>query len=158
MRPPAADLAMSGQIEVAFVPASQRTRSAEAAPEDDAIVVVGQRQRKRKRGSKHPKASQPSSDAPSDELLTNTAPMPAANPGSQEIVEKMAVKPFDYSGMPNMLDEGYAALQAEGQASGSRKKKQRKGKGEAPIQYGEFPAPPRAQNEVRSGNKARTFK
>lgn len=140
---------VASQVEIPFVPAVQRSSTTVADPADDAIVVVGQRQKKRKR-TRSTKPSRAPSDAPSDN-------QPAE---SVEDAVKEEIVPFDYANEPNVLDAGYAATQVEEAARGpgGKRKKQKKEKGAAPIAYGDFPAPPRAQNEVRGGNKARTFR
>ncbi|KAF8989034.1 hypothetical protein BDQ17DRAFT_1393351 [Cyathus striatus] len=122
------DPALGMQVEVPFVPSAQRKVT--KVEETDTIVVVGQaRQKKRKREDK--------SKAQSDE----------------EEVEQPA---FDFSSVPNLLDDNPNAEGDQG-----RKKRQRKAgtKGVKGGQfYGDFPAPPRAYNEVKSGNQSHTFR
>jgi hypothetical protein len=102
------------QIEIPFVPASQRL--AAAAIVDDSIVVVGQTKRnKRKRG----KASSTTQDAdrpglPEDDIegsLTKT-----------ELPEAPPSQPFDFSTVSNILD----VPQVDGSDSRQLKKKRQK--------------------------------
>ncbi|TFK48707.1 hypothetical protein OE88DRAFT_1663795 [Heliocybe sulcata] len=127
----AAEPSVTGQpAEIPFVPPSQRQPKATAEVLDDTIVMVGQaRQKKRKRSDK-PKAAKDKSK------------------------EEEAAEPFDYSTVSNILDE---APDLEEQEPAGKKKRRQKGK-EPVYQYGNFPAPPRAHREVKSGNQSLTFK
>lgn len=140
--------------EIPFVPAAQR-QAVESGVVDDSIVVVGQaRQKKRKRGAKGSKGKEITED-------TGNA-------------EQEDIEPFDYSSVSNILDEGFEPEQEE---PSYRKKKQRHVKGTyrnnltcyyyevtlvqagaAAYQYGNFPAPPKAHSQLKSGNQSRTFR
>ncbi|KZT28826.1 hypothetical protein NEOLEDRAFT_1057691 [Neolentinus lepideus HHB14362 ss-1] len=135
---PAPEPPATGQpAEIPFVPPSQRQPKPTIEVLDDTIVLVGQaRQRKRKRSDK-PKAAKEKSKSSVD---------------AEEVVE-----PFDYSTVSNILDD---APDVEDAPAGKKKRRQReKAKGQLPVyQYGNFPAPPRAHREVKSGNQSLTFK
>ncbi|KAI9462261.1 ribonuclease H-like domain-containing protein [Boletus coccyginus] len=140
----------AGQIEIPFVPAHKRqTLSNPQSYElkDDTIVVVGQagtRQRKRKRDKARGVAS------PSQSKSGTSA---STGDHDQEVEE------FDYSSVPNLLDNESKREDARGVLEEDRrKKKQRQGKGSGLFEYGNFRAPPRDQREVKSGNKTHTFR
>ncbi|KAJ3862649.1 hypothetical protein EV359DRAFT_74071 [Lentinula novae-zelandiae] len=119
------------QAEIPFIPSAQRTNNANPTVlVEDTIVVVGQaRQKKRKRVKI---ISNPGEDNPKG--------------GEGDTV------PFDFASAPNILD---AAPSTEQSSIPRKKVKQAKGRSSL---YGEFPAPPRAYSEVKSGNKSHTFK
>ncbi|KAJ3794444.1 hypothetical protein GGU11DRAFT_689806 [Lentinula aff. detonsa] len=119
------------QVEMPFVPSAQRAMNAgNVQPGEDTIVMVGQaRQKKRKRVK------------------------PVHNPGEGKSKESDGnTISFDFASAPNILD---AAPAAEQTAVPRKKAKQTKGRG---AFYGDFPAPPKAYSEVKSGNKSHTFK
>ena len=83
-------------------------------------------------------------------------------------------EPFDYSAVPNILDD---IPTPEHDMTPRKKKKQKQNKGELAvctslcrstthfrlaaggvIEYGNFPAPPKAHRELKSGNQSFTFK
>ncbi|KAF9499048.1 hypothetical protein BDN71DRAFT_1487257 [Pleurotus eryngii] len=141
--------------EIAFVPRSERKTLATSKVEDT-IILVGQRAKKRKR--KEIKST--SND------LNDTGDPPAPASSSAKKVKKTrsteamdegdggdeSEKPFDFSSVPNILDD-------EPIKEDARPKRQRKqsGKGEV-FGYGNFPRPPKAHSELRSGNQSHTFK
>ncbi|PCH40326.1 hypothetical protein WOLCODRAFT_162269 [Wolfiporia cocos MD-104 SS10] len=130
---PAVNLTLTDAVEIPFVPAAQR-QQAPTEIIDDSIVVVGQaRQKKRKRA--HKGALQKGKDGTD----------------SQEA----AAEPFDYGAASNILDEG---SEPEQEDSGARKKRHKKNKGTAAYHYGDFPAPPKAHSQPKSGNVSRTFR
>ncbi|KAJ3805248.1 hypothetical protein F5876DRAFT_91581 [Lentinula aff. lateritia] len=125
-------LRSTAQAEIPFIPSAQRTNNANNTTTlvEDTIVVVGQaRQKKRKRVKIVPN---PGEDNPKE--------------GEGDTV------PFDFASAPNILD---AALSIEQSSIPRKKVKQAKGRSSL---YGDFPAPPRAYSEVKSGNKSHTFK
>jgi exosome complex exonuclease RRP6 len=152
---------VSGMIEIPYVPASQRRLQ---VIEEDSIVVVGQpRPKKRKR----PKAAVLESEPTSKEGSVDRSS--ANKDKAQQILE-----PFDYSTVPNILDDAPGP-----ETEPEMKRKKRKGgksKGtcgalghnllaDAPIhllggkiEYGDFPAPPKAHRELKAGNQSKTFK
>ncbi|CCM05603.1 uncharacterized protein FIBRA_07831 [Fibroporia radiculosa] len=116
--------------EIPFVPAAQR-QQANSAVVDDSIVVVGQaKPQKRKRVGKG-KGKADGSETP----------------GAEDVM------PFDYGAVSNILDEG---SEPEAEEQSSRKKKLKKGA--VAYQYGDFPAPPKAHSQPKSGNVSRTFR
>ncbi|KAJ4497032.1 ribonuclease H-like domain-containing protein [Lentinula lateritia] len=119
------------QAEIPFIPSAQRTNNANPTVlVEDTIVVVGQaRQKKRKRVKI---ISNPGEDNPKG--------------GEGDTV------PFDFASAPNILD---AAPSTEQSSIPRKKVKQAKGRSSL---YSEFPAPPRAYSEVKSGNRSHTFK
>ncbi|EKM49624.1 uncharacterized protein PHACADRAFT_214164 [Phanerochaete carnosa HHB-10118-sp] len=117
-----------GQVEMPFVPASERqetARTVTAETAKDSIVVVGQSQRKKRKR------------------------VAAVNVEREGEVEET----FDYSTVSNILDEG---SDHEPEAVGGGRKRRQKTQGR--FDYGGFRAPPKAHSEVKSGNQSRTFK
>ncbi|ETW81983.1 hypothetical protein HETIRDRAFT_318347 [Heterobasidion irregulare TC 32-1] len=123
--------------EIAFTPASQRQAVQPAV--DDSIVVVGQRQKKRKRTKK---------------LDTDESPMPdrTDKETKKTQVEDGMIEVFDYATAPNILDN-----EPEAKIDRKMQRKKQKTKGGV-LEYGNFPAPPRDRSQVKSGNTSRTFK
>ena len=118
-------------------------------------MVVGQpKKKKRKRAAEKEKA-----DA-------------AADRRSPKQEEDMEVEAFDYASVSNILDDG-----SDHEADvPSAKKKQKHSKGASELFgvrtgnadvlglgsnaafYGNFPAPPKAHSQLKSGNQSRTFR
>ncbi|KAJ4482464.1 ribonuclease H-like domain-containing protein [Lentinula aciculospora] len=119
------------QAEMPFIPSAQRGINTSAtAPVEDSIVVVGQaRQKKRKRVK---------TISSSDQGITKES--------------DVDMVPFDFASTTNILD---ATPSTEQTAIPRKKAKQAKARG---VLYGDFPAPPKAYNEVKTGNKSHTFK
>ncbi|KAJ7730997.1 ribonuclease H-like domain-containing protein [Mycena maculata] len=133
------------QVEVPYVPAAQRaTKHAAATVVDDSIVVVGQaKQKKRKRAKTE-------GDAAADE------PAGAKKAARKEKAEaeEGAGEPFDFSAVPNILDD----VPNGEDMRVKKKKKGKQGKEKEKSFYGDFPAPPKAHSDVKSGNQSHTFK
>ncbi|KAE9407816.1 hypothetical protein BT96DRAFT_954400 [Gymnopus androsaceus JB14] len=126
-------LSSSAQVEMPFVPASQRAvKSRAGSTVDDAIVMVGQTRRKKRKRTKDAKSGD-------------------GTPKTENEDEETA--PFDFDSAPNILDDAPAAEQS---AIPRKKAKQAKAGGRG--FYGDFPAPPKAHSELKSGNKSHTFK
>ncbi|KAE9407814.1 hypothetical protein BT96DRAFT_986444 [Gymnopus androsaceus JB14] len=126
-------LPSSAQVEMPFVPASQRAiKSRAGSTVDDAIVMVGQTRRKKRKRTKDAKSGD-------------------GTPKTENEDEETA--PFDFDSAPNILDDAPAAEQS---AIPRKKAKQAKAGGRG--FYGDFPAPPKAHSELKSGNKSHTFK
>ncbi|PPR05868.1 hypothetical protein CVT24_006622 [Panaeolus cyanescens] len=128
------------QVEIPFLPASQRQPKKEE--EQDTIIVVGQARQKRKRANKQAEGGKGTKKAAAEST-------PATS-------EETSAEPFDFSTAPNILDDN----PDEGDTEEAKRKKKRvkkasKGAGQF---YGDFPAPPKAQNEVKSGNQSHTFR
>ncbi|EIN12508.1 hypothetical protein PUNSTDRAFT_97267 [Punctularia strigosozonata HHB-11173 SS5] len=126
------------QIEVPFVPLAQRQPVVREVV-DDAIVVVGQRQQKKRKRNKEKKDGK-----------AEVAPGKADAGG---VPDDGVVEEFDYATASNILDEDGGAPEPVG-----RPKKKPKAKGAAGYQYGDFPAPPRAHRDVKSGNQSHTYR
>jgi exosome complex exonuclease RRP6 len=92
-------------IEIPFVPAPLR-QTVKAEVVDDAIVVVGQRQKKRKRVKKAELPSTPAED-------TKAEP--------EEVV------PFDFASAPNILDDGPSEHSEDGRPGKKRRSRKRSG-------------------------------
>jgi len=90
----------NAQEEIPFVPASQRPAREE---ESDTIVVVGQVHKKRKRKAARTFAS--------DQDVTSSV-------NTEE--------PFDFSFVPNILDDDPEAGKGEGEETGKKRKRQKK--------------------------------
>ncbi|KAG9127111.1 exosome nuclease subunit [Ceratobasidium sp. 392] len=104
------------------------------APEPDDVVVVAQPRWKSKKRKPSTGDSESSSGSKKPRASLEPEPLPA----------------FDYASAPNILDQDG---DAEEESSGRKKKEKKK----ASI-YGNFPAPPKAQSEQRSGNRTFTYK
>ncbi|KAI6041415.1 hypothetical protein EDC04DRAFT_2669470 [Pisolithus marmoratus] len=137
----------AGQIEIPFVPEHQRQSRSSlrvyTPMEDDTIVIVGQagaRQRKRKREKNRGTISQLRSGS-----------------GASVDDQEAEVEAFDYSSVPNLLDEG-SQKETTGEDNDRKNKKQRKSKAARPAMQTNIRAGPRDQREVKSGNKTHTFK
>ncbi|KAJ6516485.1 hypothetical protein C8R45DRAFT_960259 [Mycena sanguinolenta] len=140
------------QVEVPYVPAAQRTtKNAAEVIVDDSIVIVGQaRQKKRKRAK---------ADTGADGDVDSASPAPTNSATPKKKIPKTEPEPgegdveaFDFSAVPNLLDD----LPNEEDNRVKRKKKQKQSR-DKPM-YGDFPAPPKAHSEVKSGNRSHTFK
>ncbi|KDQ25524.1 hypothetical protein PLEOSDRAFT_51863 [Pleurotus ostreatus PC15] len=129
--------------EIAFVPRSERKTLATTEVEDT-IILVGQRAKKRKRKETKSTIS---------DLNGGGDPPSSASSSAKKIKKTRSIEaPFDFSSVPNILDD-------EPIKEDARPKRQRKqgGKGEV-FSYGNFPRPPKAHSELRSGNQSHTFK
>ena len=113
---PTPETAIDGAMtEIPFVPASLR-QTAKAEVVDDTIVVVGQRQTKRKRSKK-------AENADLGGVETPPTPTEDTRVGPEEIV------PFDFASAPNILDDvpGEFSEQEGGRAGKRRRFKKRSG-------------------------------
>lgn len=126
----------NGQIEMPFVPADQRQITNLGM--NDGIVVVGQRQKKRKR----------------DRTAKRTEDAARKSSTSAPEDPEVEVEEYDYASASNILDEG-AELLDDGTG---KKRKLGKREGRGGFHYGDFPAPPRNPTEIRSGNRSYTFR
>jgi exosome complex exonuclease RRP6 len=151
------------EVEIPFIPASQRPVKVE---EQDTIVVVGQARQKRKR----PKAgvSLDGADAASGSAGAKVKKTKVNNGIEVKDEDREA---FDFSAIPNILDDNPNL--GEGNNKKKREKKDKKGKRAflflsthdtyrfldlGGAFYGDFPAPPKAHSELKSGNQSHTFK
>ncbi|KAJ7229199.1 hypothetical protein GGX14DRAFT_417073 [Mycena pura] len=131
------------QIEVPYVHAAQRTTK-QIVEVDDSIVVVGQpRIKKRKRAKADAEVD---GGVPSTESLKKATKKVDHEPGGEADTEA-----FDFSAVPNILDD------VPNEEDIRVKKKKRQKKVDKPF-YGNFPAPPKAHRDVKSGNQSHTFK
>ncbi|KAJ7265982.1 hypothetical protein B0H12DRAFT_179215 [Mycena haematopus] len=137
------------QVEIPYVPAAQRTTKVEVV--DDSIVVVGQaRQKKRKRAKND--VGTDGGDGDTGKSATANSASPKKMPKTEKQDDSGEVEAFDFSAVPNLLDD----LPNGEDNRVKRKKKQKQGK-DKPF-YGDFPAPPKAHSELKSGNQSHTFK
>ncbi|ESK95601.1 exosome complex exonuclease rrp6 [Moniliophthora roreri MCA 2997] len=139
------------QPEVPFVPASQRASKVNEIVEDT-IVVVGQTKQKKRKRTKATGAGGEPSGEPEDTTRKRKRGANSQHPddvtGAQE--------EFDFSSVPNILDEPPPPSAADEPSTNKKKGKARQNKEKA--FYGNFPAPPKAHSELKSANKSRTFK
>ncbi|KIM36578.1 hypothetical protein M413DRAFT_449112 [Hebeloma cylindrosporum] len=137
------------QVEIPYVAPSQRSTKQVKDEERDTIVVVGQARQKRKRN----KAQQQNGTAKSNDPEADEAPMSSTLLETEEEGSN-ALEPesFDFSAVHNILDDNPDLEDA------SRKKKRQKKQNKGGVFYGDFPAPPKAHSELRSGNQSHTFK
>jgi exosome complex exonuclease RRP6 len=102
--------------EIPFVPAALR-ETVKAEVVDDTIVVVGQRQKKRKRSKKAEKTDLGGVERPS-------TPTEDTRAGPEEIV------PFDFASAPNILDDAPSEFnEQEGGRDGKRRRSKRRSGG-----------------------------
>ncbi|THU91472.1 hypothetical protein K435DRAFT_780706 [Dendrothele bispora CBS 962.96] len=163
-------LSSNVQIELPFIPASQRaslTKDATAA-KDDTIVVVGQVRQKREKKRKRDKSKagedvigdSEAADMSEGGHLSAKRSKKASGSGNGS-PDEQELEPFDFSSAPSILDAVPTTTQDTQPGTGARKKKDRKKdkekKGSSTF-YGDFPAPPKAHSELKSGNIAHTFK
>ncbi|KAH8114700.1 ribonuclease H-like domain-containing protein [Phellopilus nigrolimitatus] len=132
------------QIEIPFIPARQRQQHVMEEKEDSIVVVGKARQKKRKR-------SKQDTETEGVEGETKKAKGQSEMGLSPEASE---AEPFDYASAPNFLDE---PLRDKAATLKNAKMKVKNSKVRA-FEYGNFPAPPRAYNEVKGGNKSQTFR
>ncbi|KAF7354798.1 Exosome complex exonuclease RRP6 [Mycena sanguinolenta] len=127
------------QVEVPYVPASQRTtKNAAEVIVDDSIVVVGQaRQKKRKRAKTDTGVDgdgDSASPAPANSATPKKKKLPKTESGAEtEKPGEAEVETFDFSAVPNLLDD----VPNEEDNRVKKKKKQKQGK-DKPM-YGDFP-------------------
>ena len=130
---------MQIDAEIPYVPAALRPTKQKAAikEEKDTIVVVGQQRQKKKR-----KAGE----------LKSTPAVHSVDTAKEEPRE-----PFDFSTVPNILDSNPDLGEGGEIESSQRKKRQKRSSKTAGTFRGDFPAPPKARSEVKSGNQSFTF-
>ncbi|KAI0298162.1 ribonuclease H-like domain-containing protein [Multifurca ochricompacta] len=129
-------------IEIPFVPAPLR-QGVKSEVIDDAIIVVGQRQKKRKRAKKAGIV-----DGGEGEKSPTLAGKAKAEP---EVI------PFDFASAPNILDDGTGGYSEQEDGRAGKRKRQKKSLSGV-SERGNFPAAPKDRREVRSGNVAHTFR
>lgn len=143
-------------VEIPFVPAPLR-QTVQAEVVDDTIVVVGQRQKKRKRSKKAEKTD-------FGGVETSFTPTEDIRAGPEEIV------PFDFASAPNILDDELS--EQEGGRTGKKRRSKKRSGGfffriifsesdvvhvGITLERGEF-APAKERTEIRSGNVSHTFR
>ena len=107
------------QVEIPYVAASQRPTKQVKDEERDTIVVVGQARQKRKRVKAQPHRRQEDDAGRPNEPASDAVPSSSALPTKKEEAE-----PFDFSAVPNILDD-IPDLQDSNRKK--RQKKQNKG-------------------------------
>jgi len=127
------------QVEIPYLPVAQR-RTIQAREQKDTIVVVGQAKQKKRKRIK--------GVVEDLKLSTQTGKGKVHDDDANDTREES--QPFDFSAVPNMLD-GNPDIEDVNR----RKKKQKKKGG---TFFGDFPAPPKAHSELKSGNQSHTFK
>ncbi|KAF8148190.1 hypothetical protein B0H34DRAFT_737252 [Crassisporium funariophilum] len=132
------------QVEIPYVPASQRPTK-RLKEETDTIVVVGQARQKRKRAGK---AAETSAGVEDESGPVKGKQKQKAQDESGVTVEGQ--ESFDFSAVPNILDDNPDVE--------DRKRKRQKKQNKGGMFYGDFPAPPKAYSELKSGNQSHTFK
>ncbi|KAF9651576.1 hypothetical protein BDM02DRAFT_3110300 [Thelephora ganbajun] len=110
----------TAQIEVAFVPASERQHTTSEIA--DTIITVGQRSQQKKKRKRNPASNVPEND----------------------------VEMFDYTAEPGLLD--VSDMTQVGPVTKKRSKEP------ASMPYGNFPAPPKAHSQPKSGNQSHSFR
>ncbi|EEB95284.1 hypothetical protein MPER_05767, partial [Moniliophthora perniciosa FA553] len=160
------------QPEVPFVPASQRASKVNETVEDT-IVLVGQtKQKKRKRTKATGQGGEPPGE-PED--TTRKRKKGAKSQNRTDVTE--AQEEFDFSSVPNILDEPPPSSGTDELSANKKKGKAKQNKGKFSIFvpapdhdltacaccaekafHGNFPAPPKVHSELKSANKSHTFK
>jgi len=108
-------------VEIPFVPAPLR-QTVKAEVVDDTIVVVGQRQKKRKRPKKAEKTDISGVETPSTP--------------TEDTKAEPDIEPFDFASAPNILDDGPSELnEQEGGRGGKRRRSKRRSGG---LSFGSF--------------------
>jgi exosome complex exonuclease RRP6 len=162
---------LTKQIDIPYIPAAQRQPADKI---DDFIVVVGQARQKKRKRAKASAAQVVESETISPSAMDvdiSTGANPTKNPDNRRDEDD---SPFDFSTVPNILDD---VPTPEPDPTVRNKKKQKKSKGKfgflppclwadyltgqlpgGVMEYGSFPAPPKAHRELKSGNRSYTFK
>ncbi|KAG8762941.1 exosome nuclease subunit [Ceratobasidium sp. 428] len=130
--PPAPAPSTSQPSQPAFLKPQLRS---DLVPESDEVVLVAQPRSKSKKRRSPTADSGPISSSKKARASPDAEPAPA----------------FDYASVPNILDQDD---DAEDEGKGRKKKEKKK----VTSIYGNFPAPPKAQSEQRSGNRTFTYK
>ncbi|EJC98038.1 uncharacterized protein FOMMEDRAFT_149467 [Fomitiporia mediterranea MF3/22] len=149
-------------INVASVPNQEQTR-ASAVPANeqqphtliagveasDTILTTGRTRERKGKRSRNPTTADEQDKA--NQVKKARVQMTSVN-GDNEAIE---TKPdeFDYASAPNLLDE-----HIKDQPVLLKPQKGNTSKGRRAFEYGNFPAPPRAYNEVKGANMSHTFK
>jgi len=140
-------------IEIPFVPAAQRKSLINRDPIEDSIVVVGQTQQKKRKRTKAIALQDPDKRDSSVDGSDKSASKRAKSSKTDE--QSVPLEAFDYSTVSNILDDAPAPSHDSNERV--KKKKRHFVKGGISMQFGNFPAPPKAHREVKSGNQTRTF-
>ena len=146
--------------EIPFVPAALR-QTVKAEVVDDTIVVVGQRQKKRKRSKKAEKTDLGGVETP-------PTPTEDTKAGPEDIV------PFDFASAPNILDDVPSEFNEQEGGRAGKRRRAKKRSGEFSIKPfflsvsnfgrvsamvdGEGFAAPGDRRGVKSGNVTHTFR
>ncbi|KAN0114265.1 Ribonuclease H-like domain containing protein [Russula decolorans] len=120
--------------EIPFIPAPLR-QTVKAEVVDDTIVVVGQRQKKRKRSKKAEETDLGGVETPTPTEDTRVGPE--------------GIVPFDFASAPNILDD--VPSDQEGGRAGKRRRSKRRSEREGL-------ATPKDRRDIRSGNMTHTFR
>jgi len=109
------------QLEIPYVSASQRPTKQAIQEQNETIIVAGQaRQKRKRRAGKH--AGDLEADTPStDKNERSTSENTQGGPKTTEHQE-----PFDFSSIPNILDDGQDTGNGGEEMSDKRRKKQKK--------------------------------
>ena len=176
--------ALPGAEEVPFVPAALRASKPQPSADDrDAIVTVGRpKEKKRKRDKTADAVATGASAVDVKGKGREVSPPPAkvddlTTPAAS--TAKVTGKPFDYSAVPNGLDQ---VVKQDNPNKLKKAKKVKKRASEhvcaakcppkqkltlllasthalaAVVQYGDFKRPPQSMAETKKGNKNMTFK
>ncbi|KAG8920828.1 exosome nuclease subunit [Tulasnella sp. 418] len=160
--------------QLPFIPAAQRQTTSTnnliggqssnkkgKAREDDSsdpeIVQVGAPKAKKRKRNK--RLEELSTENGENSVSSSTSPpmddQQPKNGGSKGSLED--IKDFDYSSVPNLLDENMDSIQEESQRPGKKRKTRNPSKGAKGLDGG-FPSAPKARNEPKSGNRSITYK
>ncbi|KAF8621412.1 hypothetical protein AX15_007824 [Amanita polypyramis BW_CC] len=149
------------QVEVPFVPASERKPNILDERVEDTIVIVGRPHARKRKRSAVPKAIS-KQHGPSVVRDAERVDSVSKKEGCDSQESEMAIhetsggqRDFDFSAVPNILDDD-PDNEAEDRRSKQKKlKKQPKAKA---MSHGNFPAPPKAHSEFKGGNQSHTFR
>jgi len=136
------------EVEIPFIPVSQRSIEVLNEEQDTILVVVGQARQKRKRPKASPADGIEASSGSAGERIKKTKVVKNGVEAKDEDGEAA----FDFSAVPNILDDNPNL--DDGKKKKMRERKEKKGG----AFYGDFPAAPKAHSELKSGNQSHTFK
>lgn len=154
------------QIEIPFVPPAKRMNI--VAEVEDSIVMVGQQKQKKRKRVKQ--ATDGQTEGGTGEAAASDLSREKGKGKSKAGRESEAIVPFDFASAPNMLDTPESAATPKPLQKRAKKGElqyssvlfishanKMLGTGRT-LEYGNFPAPPRAFSEVKGGNKSHTFR
>ncbi|KZT31893.1 hypothetical protein SISSUDRAFT_1056155 [Sistotremastrum suecicum HHB10207 ss-3] len=143
-------------LDLTFVPATERKKT--SGDVMDNVVVGRQRKRKRKEPSTTPLnvesevAGPPQAEPHPSAPEPNGAKKKKARHSKEQ--EEVSLDPFDYATASNLLDD---IPDKKASDPAKRKKEKKKKPAGTGLEYGNFPAPPKAHSEFKGGNLSHSY-